>query len=150
LTQGRRAAELETDPASAWRAVALFLFGWCLYLFGDATAARPCLEEAATLSRQGSPIVHLSALSVLSLILCDQGRHGEAGRRAREARRVADNHGLAGAPQSSFSHTALGHALAAQGRVPEAAAELDRGLRLRQAAPDLSIWPTIEHMLAHA
>jgi LuxR family maltose regulon positive regulatory protein len=150
LTQGRRAAELETDPASPWHAVALLLFGWSLYLLGDLQAARPCLEEAASLSRQGSPIVQVSALSVLSLILCDQGRREEAERLAREARQVVDDHGLAEVPQSSFVHTALGRALAAQGRLPEAAAELDRGLQLRRSAPELSIWPTVEHLLTHA
>src|SRR5262249_55806288 len=84
LAQGRRAAELEMAPASPWRAVALFLFGWSLYLLGDLPAAQPCLGEAATLSRQGAPIVHASALSVLALMLCDQGRREEAERLARE------------------------------------------------------------------
>jgi ATP/maltotriose-dependent transcriptional regulator MalT len=148
--EGRRAAALEVDPASPWRAVALFLFGWSLHLLGDLPAARPCLQEAATLSRCASPVVYASALSVLSLMLCDEEQPGKAERLARRALRTVEENDLAEAPQSSFVFTALGRALAAQGRLAEAAAELDCGLRLRRSGPDLSRWPTIEHLLVHA
>jgi LuxR family maltose regulon positive regulatory protein len=150
LAAARRAVELETDPASPWRATALLLLGWLLYLTGDAAAARAPLEAAARFGHYGAPLIFVSATPGLSLIAGDQRRREEAMRLAREACRVVDEFGLSETPQSSIACGAMGRALAGEGRLAEARVELERAVRLRRAAPGLSPWQTILFQLFQA
>jgi LuxR family maltose regulon positive regulatory protein len=133
LASARRAAELEPDPASPWRAVVCWAVGQALYWSGDDKSAQPWLEEA---SRQAGPyrrwIVAGLSRALLARIAAARGDLPEAERQARKAVEVIERRGLREAPQIAAVYTALGIVLAQQGRLADALDPLEHGVRLQR------------------
>ena len=145
---GRRATELETDPASPWYALAHVTFGAALYWTGQPELAAAHAEEAL-LSKRGISMVSMLSSAVMALLAVEAGRLTQADELGRAAHDIATDPGLGlgQTAQSSFAYLARGAALAAQGKLLEARSELEYALRLRQRWIGLSPWPTVEVML---
>ena len=76
------------------------------------------------------PYAVVTALAVLSLIACDEGRDRTAAAHAGQAAALADAHGLSGEPLCGIVHMAVGRALTLHGRLAEADEQLARVLEL--------------------
>jgi LuxR family maltose regulon positive regulatory protein len=125
----RRASELAGgQPAeSSWAGSAL---GQTLYLSGRSAEARPRLDDLVSqVPASVQPYAVVTALAVLSLIAADQNDPA-AGSLARGAVATAEAHGVSFEPLSGIVYLALGRALAGQGELAEAEAQLGRALEL--------------------
>jgi LuxR family transcriptional regulator, maltose regulon positive regulatory protein len=154
LSQGldfaRAAVEMESDPRSGWRAVAMFTLGTMLYLNGFYSEAEAPLREARRLSRPGQPVVEISSLSELSLLLTDMGDATRAKAAALSALTVVEEYSLGEIPQTAIAHTAMGRVLVDEGNLSEGVAQLEEALALRSAYPQLSPWQTLQTLVALA
>jgi LuxR family transcriptional regulator, maltose regulon positive regulatory protein len=139
------AADLETDPASPYYALARAALGYSLYLSGESAAAVRPLEEALR-SGVDLPVIALFTLSAAALVAVELGRLSRAEELAQEATALAAERELGNAPQGILAHTAMGAARAARGRLEEARAHLDRAFEPRSVV-GLSPWPTLEPAL---
>jgi LuxR family maltose regulon positive regulatory protein len=144
----RRAAGLETDPASPWYALARAAYGFSLYLSGDLPAAEDVLEDAAR-SEWCATLIGILALATLALIAVARGDIARAEGLADTARGLAVRDELTEAPQGSLAYTATGAVRAAQGRLNEARAEFGHAVWSRRR-PGMSPWATLEGMLGLA
>jgi LuxR family transcriptional regulator, maltose regulon positive regulatory protein len=150
LEFARAAVDMESDPRSGWRAVALFTLGTMLYLNGFYSEAEAPLKEASRLSRPGQPVVEVSSLSELSLLLADMGDATRARAAALSALKVMDKYSLGEIPQTAIAHTAMGRVLVDEGNLSEGVAQLEEALALRSAYPQLSPWQTLQTLIALA
>ncbi|HEX2112483.1 MAG TPA: LuxR C-terminal-related transcriptional regulator [Gaiellaceae bacterium] len=93
---GRRAVELERDPASPWRAMACAALGRSLFWLGELDEAAARLDEAVHL-RQGASnnLSVIGALGYLAAIEAERGDLVAAERRAAAALTMSDEQGLA-------------------------------------------------------
>ena len=143
-----RAASLETDPASPWRALAQAAYATGLYWSGDLdAAARRALDAwAVTPSRT---LVRMLGAAVLSLVAVEQGELADAQHWARRAERIVAHAGpgLRAAPQSSLVFTAVGAVAARRGRLTEARHAFRRSLDVRRGHQGISPWATLEVLL---
>ena len=133
LKAARRALELAGDlPAeSSWAGSAL---GQALYLSGQAAEARPRLEDLVSqVPASVQPYAVVTALAVLSLLAADQANPAAASL-AHGAVATAEAHGVNFEPLSGIVYLALGRALARQGKLAEAEAQLARALELFEVA----------------
>ena len=140
------AAELESDPASPWYAMARSGLGFSRYLSGEPEAAAASLEEAVR-SQASYPMTRMFSLSVLSLVEVELGRLPKAQEAADAARSLAARDGLDEAPQSSLAYTAMGAVHAAYGQLEAARSDLEHALRTRQNLSGISPWHTFEPTL---
>jgi LuxR family maltose regulon positive regulatory protein len=132
LRHGTASAELE-GPESPWRPVITWALGWAHYCNGDLATAEPWLQETVRLAPPVDQwIVAVAALADLSLIAGLRGERGDQMRLARQAIDLARERGLLEAVEVGEVHTALGVALAAEGRREEALPELEQGVLLRR------------------
>jgi LuxR family transcriptional regulator, maltose regulon positive regulatory protein len=125
----RRALELAgAQPAeNSWAGSAL---GQALYLSGRSAEARPQLEDLVSqVPATVQPYAVVTALAVLSLLAADQDDPAAAPL-ARRAVATAEAQGVNFAPLSGIVYLALGRALAGQGELAEAEAQLERALEL--------------------
>jgi LuxR family maltose regulon positive regulatory protein len=150
LEFARAAVDMESDPRSSWRAVALFALGTQLYLNGFYSEAEAPLREASRLSRPGQPVVEIASLSELSLLLADMGDAPRARAAAVAALTVMREFSLVDIPQTSFAHTAMGRVLVDEGDLGEGIRRLEESLALRSAYPQLSPWPTLQTLVVLA
>lgn len=131
----RRAAELETDEASPWRAVAHMALGYSYYWSGEFSEARPPLENAARLGEAtGQPLVTVNALAMLSNVEYHRDNGDGAEGYAREALGFAEENMLTHTPQVGLAHAALGKALLTSEELTQAETHLERGLGLQREA----------------
>jgi LuxR family transcriptional regulator, maltose regulon positive regulatory protein len=124
-----RALELAGGQAaeSAWAGSAL---GQTLYLSGRSAEARPWLEDLVSqVPASVQPYAVVTALAVLSLLATDQD-DSDAASLARGAVATAEAQGVNFEPLSGIVYLALGRALARQGELVEAEAQLGRALEL--------------------
>ena len=135
------AAELESDPASPWYALARAALGFSLYLSGEHKAAEGPLEEAVS-SEAAIPLVRMFGLSVLSLAAVELGKLARAQELADAARSLGK--GATETPPSSLAYLAAGAVYAARGQLQEARGELERALEFRGRVPNSSPWTTVE------
>ncbi len=135
------AAELESDRASPWYALARAALGFSLYLSGEHQAAEGPLEEAVS-SEAAIPLVRMFGLSVLSLAAVELGKLARAQELADAARSLGN--GASQTPSSSLAYMAAGAVYAARGQLPEARSELERALEFRGRVPNSSPWTTVE------
>jgi LuxR family maltose regulon positive regulatory protein len=142
----RKAAELETDPASPWYALARAALGFSLYLSGEPGAATAPLEDAV-FSEPAIPMVRILAFSALSLVAVELGRLPRAAELADAARDLAIRGGISDAPQGAIACTAVGAARVAQGQLAEARAAFEHALGSRRNWMGISPWPTVETLL---
>ncbi len=140
------AAELESDPASPWYAMARSGLGFSLYLSGEPEAAAVSLEEAAR-NQASHPLTRMFSLSVLSLVEIELGRLPEAQEAADAARILATRDDLDEAPQSSLAYTATGAIHAAHGHLGMARSHLEHALRSRRNLSGICPWHTFEPTL---
>jgi LuxR family maltose regulon positive regulatory protein len=140
------AAELESDPASPWYAMARSGLGFSRYLSGEPEAAAASLEEAVR-SQASYPMTRMFSLSVLSLVEVELGRLPKAQEAADAARSLVARDGLDEAPQSSIAYTAMGAVHAAYGQLEAARSDLEHALRTRQNLSGISPWHTFEPTL---
>jgi LuxR family transcriptional regulator, maltose regulon positive regulatory protein len=140
------AAELESDPASPWYAMARSGLGFSLYLSGEPEAAAASLAEAAQ-SQASYPMTRMFSLSVLSLVALRLGRLSKAQEAAEAARILAARDGLDEAPQSSLAYTATGAVHAARGQLDQARSDLEHALRTRRNLSGISPWHSFEPTL---
>jgi len=132
LEHGERSAALE-DEESPWRPVITWALGWAHYCDGDLAAAERRLRETVALAPPVDQwIVGVAAVADLSLIAGMRGDRGEQMRLALEATDLAREVGLTDAVEDGEVHTALGVALAADGRPAEALPALEKGVFLRR------------------
>ena len=149
LADAEQAVLLEPDAGTPWHAVACAALGHAGFVTGDVSMARARLGEAAR--SQVAPVAaRVLALGTLSLCEAEQGNHLVSARLADQAMDLVTAHAMEGMPQVVFAATAHGAALAAAGRLAEARAVLDDGLRARRRAPGLSSWPLIHHLIVTA
>jgi LuxR family maltose regulon positive regulatory protein len=126
-----RAVELAgaQPPENAWAGSAL---GQALYLSGRSAEARARLEDLVSqVPASVQPYAVVTALAVLSLIAADQD-DPDAVSLARGAVATAEAQGVNFEPLSGIVYLALGRALARQGQLAEAEAQLERALELFQ------------------
>ena len=140
------AAELESDPASPWYAMARTGLGFSLYLSGEPEAAAASLQEAAW-NQASYPLTRMFSLSVLSLVAIELGRLPEAQQAADAARILATRDDLDEAPQSSLAYTATGAIHAAHGHLEVARSYLEHALWSRRNLSGISPWHTVEPTL---
>ncbi len=139
------AAELETDPASPWYALARAALSFSAYLSGMPEAAAT-LEQAVP-SETTFLLVRMVALAIASMVAADGGRLSQAEELASAARQVAAECGASESPQGAMVHMAIGAVRAQQGRLEEARGELERALRSRRPWFGMSPWPTLDTLL---
>jgi len=129
VAAGRRALEL-AGPKSAphwWMAQAAL--GHALYLSGQSVETQPDLEELiGRVPAAAQPVAVVLALAVLSLLAGDQDDDRTAMALAHKAAATADTQGLSAEPMCGIAYAALGRALARQGELAEAEAQLRRAL----------------------
>jgi LuxR family transcriptional regulator, maltose regulon positive regulatory protein len=135
------AAELESDPASPWYALARTAVGLSRYLSGDPKAAEEPLEEAVS-SEAAIPLVRMLASSMLCLTAVELGKLARAQDLADDALRLGTRDG-ASETQSSLAYMAVGAVYTAQGRLQEARDALEHAVQSRQRVPGIGPWPTI-------
>jgi LuxR family maltose regulon positive regulatory protein len=128
------ATELEQDPTSPWSALARGALGFSRYMCG--------MPEAAVL-----PLTRIVALSTLSLIAAEAGRLPEAHELVQAARDMGQRDEYRGTPSATLVLVADGAVYAAQGRLGDARAELERALTSRQRISGSSPWPTLKATL---
>jgi ATP/maltotriose-dependent transcriptional regulator MalT len=143
---GRRALELETDPASPWYALARVSLAGALYWTGEFELAAAHAEEAL-LGKATISMVSMLSSGIMALLAVEAGRRTQAEELARAAHDIATDPRLVHTAQSSWGHLAMGAALAAQGKPDAARSELEQALRVRRRWIGLSPWPTVEVML---
>jgi LuxR family maltose regulon positive regulatory protein len=126
---GRRALELAGPKSLQFWWMAQSALGHALYLSGQAAETRPQLEELVRrVPAAAQPVAVVLALAVLSLLAGDEDDDGTAMALARRAAATADNQGLSAEPMCGIAYAALGRALARQGELAEAEAQLGRAL----------------------
>ncbi len=140
------AAELESNPASPWYAMARGVLGFSLYLSGEPEAAAASLEEAGQ-SQASGPLIRTLSLSVLSLVSVALGKLPQAQEAADGARILSARGDLEEAPQSSLAYTAMGAVYAAQGQLDRARRDLGHALRSRRNLSGINPWHTFEPTL---
>ena len=140
------AADLECDPASPWYAAARAALGFSLYLSGDPEAAAGPLEEAVQ-SESSIPLIHMFALSAMTLVAVELGRVSKAQDFAQAAALLGSRSGFRTSPQSGVARLAMGAVHAERGRRTEARGELEPVLEARRRLFGISPWPTLELLL---
>jgi LuxR family transcriptional regulator, maltose regulon positive regulatory protein len=150
LVAARRAVETEADTNGEWRAVALTMLGFYLYLDGRAEKAIDPLKEVAALKYPVRTMNLVFALSQLSLIASDQGRRADAEALALEARGLVDKHDLSRDPHASTSFIALGRVLSDNAALDGATMELERALGLLHGSKLPRPWSTLQALLTLA
>jgi LuxR family transcriptional regulator, maltose regulon positive regulatory protein len=129
IAAGRRALELAGPKSAPYWWMAQSALGHALYLSGQSAEARPDLEElVGRVPAAVQPVAVVLALAVLSLLAGDQGDDHTAMALARQAAATADTQGLSAEPMCGIAYAALGRALARQGELAEAEAQLKRAL----------------------
>jgi LuxR family maltose regulon positive regulatory protein len=139
------AAELESDPASPWYALARAALGFSLYLSGEAKAAEEPLEEAVS-NEAAIPIVRTLGLSVLSLAAVELGKLARAQELADAARGLGTRGGAGETPPTALAYMAAGAVSAARGELLEARSALEHAVQFRGRVPGISPWATVEAM----
>jgi LuxR family maltose regulon positive regulatory protein len=126
-----RALELAGPQPTPFYWTAQAALGHGLYLSGRSAAARRRLEElVGRVPASVQPYAVVTALAVLSLLAGDQDDPTAAAALARRAVAIAEAQGLSFEPLSGIVYLALGRALARQGELAEAEAQLGRALDL--------------------
>jgi LuxR family maltose regulon positive regulatory protein len=129
VAAGRQALELAGPDSRQFWWMAQSALGHALYLSGEAAGARPDLEElVARVPAAAQPVAVVLALAVLSLLAGDQGNDDTALALARRAAATADMEGLSAEPMCGIAYAALGRALAREGELAQAEAQLERAL----------------------
>jgi LuxR family maltose regulon positive regulatory protein len=132
LEHGARAAGVE-GRGSPWYPVLTWALGWAHYCNDELDLAERRFTEAVALGPRAEQwIVSCASIAGLSRIAGMRGRPEEQARLAEEAAELARERGLLDSVEVGEVRTALGLALAAAGREPEALAELERGVMLRR------------------
>jgi LuxR family transcriptional regulator, maltose regulon positive regulatory protein len=140
------AAELDTDPASPWYALARTALGAALYLSGEFDAAFAQLSDAL----QGDAsiiVVRLLACSVAALVAVERGRVGRAQELVTAACDIAGEDDPGDAPRSAIAYTAAGAVAATQGHLKEARDYFDHALRAGRRCSGISPWVALDTML---
>jgi LuxR family maltose regulon positive regulatory protein len=143
------AAEMESDPASPWHALAKAALGFSLYLSGETTAAVVPLEEAVQ-SEASVPLIRMPALCLMSLAAVQLGALAKARELAAAAHALADRSHVTETAQTSLAYLATGAVHAALGQLDEARRDLERALESRRKVLGINPWPTLEAALALA
>jgi LuxR family transcriptional regulator, maltose regulon positive regulatory protein len=132
----RRALQLaDPKPSPSWW-MALSALGQAQYLAGQPEARRALEELVRRVPAAAQPYAVVIALAVLSLLAGDQDDQGDQGddraavALARRAAATAEAQGLGSEPLCAVAYLALGRALARQGELAEAEAQLGRALEL--------------------
>jgi LuxR family transcriptional regulator, maltose regulon positive regulatory protein len=126
----RRALELAGPQPTPFYWTAQAALGHGLYLSGRSAAARRRLEElVGRVPAAVQPYAVTTALAVLSLLAGDQ-HDPAAASLARRAVAIGEAQGLSFEPLCGIVYLALGRALARQGELAEAEAQLGRALDL--------------------
>ena len=129
VAAGRRALELAGPTSLQFWWMAQSALGHALYLSGQADGTRPQLEELVRrVPAAAQPVAAVLALAVLSLLAGDEGDDDTALALARRAAATADAQGLSAEPMCGIAYAALGRALARQGELAQAEAQLERAL----------------------
>ncbi|MGH3793275.1 MAG: LuxR C-terminal-related transcriptional regulator [Pseudonocardiaceae bacterium] len=142
LAAARTAADLHTDPMSPWYAQARVALGFSRYLAGDVRAAVHPLEQAV----EGAgtfPVLHILALSTLSLVTGDLGRTTQAADLAAAARELVAADGLRESSEVTLAQVAYAAALVRKGHLLRARQELEHAVRVRRTSIGLPPWPTL-------
>ena len=140
------AAELDTDPASPWYALARTALGAALYLSGEFDAGYAQLSDAL----QGDAsivVVRLLACSVTALVAVERGRVGQAQELVTAAREIAGEDDPGDAPRSAIAYTAAGAVAATQGHLKEARDYFEHALRAGRRCSGISPWVALDTML---
>jgi LuxR family maltose regulon positive regulatory protein len=140
LIAARRAFELEGRPDSMWSVTVHVQLGWALVLSGDFEPARPLLLHAAHAApATGQWLNAFGAACLLARVCLEaQGQLDEAERWAREAVRVAEDHGLSDTAPAGWAYAMMGEVLTRGGQIAQADRLLSRGVeQLRSGAQPL-------------
>jgi LuxR family transcriptional regulator, maltose regulon positive regulatory protein len=140
------AAELESDPASPWYALARVALGSALYLSGEPDAAAAALTEALA-SAAAISAARVAALSLLAVVRVEHGQAAQAQELIRTARQLVATGDLGETQQGSSVWMAAGAVAAAQGRAGQARAEFEHALAIRRRWVGITPWPAIDTMV---
>jgi LuxR family maltose regulon positive regulatory protein len=146
LESAHVAAELETDPSSAWYGAAKAALGYSLHLAGHDDEAIGPLELAAQ-SQVIPGILRIQVLAILSMATGRLGRHAEASELAAAARDLVNAHHLTEMAQVSLAFTAQGSVYFHKGELDAAREELEHSLHFRRRLRGVSAWPTLESLV---
>jgi LuxR family maltose regulon positive regulatory protein len=142
LAAAHVAVELHGDPCSVWYVQARVALGYSRYLSGDLRAAVQPLAQAME-AAVTFPVLHVLALSTLSLVTGELGRAAQAADLAAAARELVAASDLTDSGAVSSAQVASAAALAQQGHLLRARHELEQALRMRRTIIGLSPWPTL-------
>ena len=124
------AAELEPDPAAAWRPHVTNALGMTAFWSGAPGAAQGAFAETVS---AGQPAFHAAviyALGYLAVIAAERAQPAEADRLVSEARRLADRGGFTGHWVTVMVDYAAGQLARARGDVQAARASIEHGLNI--------------------
>ena len=139
------AAELDTDPASPWYALARTSLAAALYLSGEFDAAFAQLSDAMQ-GDASHAAVRLLAYSVMALVAVERGRLGQAREFAAAARMITGDGDLRDPPRSAIAKTACGAVAARQGQLNEARGYFEHALRAARRCSGMSPWVALDTM----
>ena len=139
------AAELDTDPASPWYALARTSLAAALYLSGEFDAAFAQLSDAMQ-GDASHAVVRLLAYSVMALVAVERGRLGQAREFAAAARMITGDGDLRDPPRSAIAKTACGAVAARQGQLNEARGYFEHALRAARRCSGMSPWVALDTM----
>ena len=122
------AAELDTDPASPWYALARTALGSALYLSGEFDAAFAQLSDAVR-GDASIAMVRLLACSVMALVAVERGRLGQAQELVAAAREIAGDGDLSDAPHERHRVYGRRRGAAMQGHLKQARGYFEHALR---------------------
>ena len=129
---GAQAVDLESDPHSPWRAVALATLGAARHFRGGSSAeVTPLLEQAVAIAQEGAnSLAVLRALGTLAAAALDAGDADAAARWAGAADALSAQQSLDEYWMGSLAQAVAGRLAAERGELQEAQQRLERAVVL--------------------
>jgi LuxR family maltose regulon positive regulatory protein len=135
---------------SPWRSLCCLLQGVAMHLQGDATAARPQLEEGARRGAIVAPVVQALCLAQLALLAVDAGDWEQAQLLAARGRSQVERVGLNRHPTCALVFAVSAFVRAYRDRVEEAQSDRRRATELLTRLVDYVPWYDVEVRLVLA
>jgi LuxR family transcriptional regulator, maltose regulon positive regulatory protein len=138
-TDAQLSAELQA-PESTWQFVCSYYRGVALHLTGHPDRARPMLRDVVRQGAAVAPIMQCLALAQLALIALEDGAGADADQSIAQSLAQIQRCGLVKLPNMTMVWAVAAHIHAAEGRVEDAATELDRAREMLGGLHHFTAW----------